>query len=142
MGRRSWWYEVSRNEYEETKTSYGSDVYALDTRMIAKPGTKHHNPFPKTEVIIKPNNPRQSHPPESIPVSQTYFVKAIKRDIRKLEDIIKSSEALSIKKTAFTKALGELRIIYKNCRDLFSASEIDKIQRLKIQFEKTMEHRN
>jgi hypothetical protein len=68
MGRRGWWYEVSRDEYEETKKSYGSDIYALDTRLKGSTEDKqstssktrrnsnnqHQQVFSQSRVFIEP----------------------------------------------------------------------------------------
>jgi hypothetical protein len=44
MARKGWWHEVSRDEYDATRTSYGSDIYALDPRLLDT--TKDNSPPP------------------------------------------------------------------------------------------------
>jgi len=33
MGRTGWWYQVSRDIYPETKTSYGQDLYNMNSTV-------------------------------------------------------------------------------------------------------------
>jgi hypothetical protein len=253
MGRRGWWYEVSRDEYEETNRYYGSDIYALDARLkgsteekqppssptatsrnaqnqqafaqsrvFFEPPANHQALFRskrrntvankhKKKAIDKPNNRSPSvsgtnnmyqseakkSPQESISLAQRQFVlekiialgsvvavkefyssddavskyaksiahnvlsdervkrksedmksamtnlgaaevtHAIKQKISKLKEIVKSSEDLTIRRIYFYETLEELRIIFRNSKDSFSSSDIENIQGLKEQFEKS-----
>lgn len=63
---------------------------------------------------------------------------AIKRRIARLKAIVESSLELTIKKTSFDKTLEEVRHIFRASRSSFSASDIQKIQRLKDEFENAL----